>query len=511
MKHLTSPLKLLTSMLLVGTLAACSSSQQPVDEPVVDGHDYPASERTDKTFSYQGSSVSAPYYWLEQLNSEKTQQWVTQQQQFSQSRLAKLSASQFVKERLTELFNVVQVSAPIERNGKIFYLRNDGLQSQASLFMQADTNSPPIKVVDPTLIDSDGLTAITDFSVSPDATFIAYALSETGQDWSDWYIKNINTGEVLDEVISGTKFTNLSWYPDSKGFYYSRYPRLDDDYDDTTPVKVYYHSLNRQQSEDTPVQFDNQKPGINPYPQVTSDGQYLLLRVQQGPNQNSFYARPLADTQSDFKPILDTPGSEYKYLGSQQRHLYFYNSSTQGTGSVLRIPNGQWQTQETIIDEQKLPLAEAFMIGEQLITHYLQDAQSRIMTFNLQGNYLRELALPGFGSVTGFQGGPDTTQAFFKYSSFTRPGNVYRYQVQKQRTTLWQQSELPVDEERYVTRQVFVNTPDGTNIPVFLVHEKQLSLDGNNPVLLHSYGGFGQSLVPTYQADFMAWLELGGV
>ncbi|HAD47753.1 MAG TPA: S9 family peptidase, partial [Idiomarina sp.] len=99
-------------------------------------------------------------------------------------------------------------------NGKIFYLRNDGLQSQASLYMQTDLDSPPINVVDATQLDSSGLKAITRFSVSPNANYLAYAVSEVGSDWSAWYIKDLRSGEVLDEVITGTKFTNISWYPD---------------------------------------------------------------------------------------------------------------------------------------------------------------------------------------------------------------------------------------------------------------------------------------------------------
>lgn len=501
--------KLFSLCLLASVIGGCSVSKEPAPEAAYESLEYPNTPRSQQQVTLHDQTIATPYKWLEQLNSEQSQQWVTQQQLFSGQQLASLSATDFIKERLTELFNVVQISAPIEQNGKIFYLRNDGLQSQASLYMQTDLDSPPINVVDATQLDSSGLKAITRFSVSPNANYLAYAVSEVGSDWSAWYIKDLRSGEVLDEVITGTKFTNVSWYPDSKGFYYSRYPRTDDGYNEQVSVEVFYHKLNTPVDSDIQVSPGGYQPGVNPYPQVSSDGEYLLLRVQRGPSINNFYIRPLKQTTAEFKPIRLAAG-EHRYLGSRDNHLYFYSSQKDDTGQIVRVSNAEWDNAEVVIASQKLPLADAAIVGEQLFAHYLQDAQSRVMTFNLSGNYLRELALPGFGTVEGFVSGSDSSQTFFKFSSYTTPGNIYRYNADNQRTTLWHQSQLPVDDSRYQTEQVFVETSPGINVPVFLVHSKNAKQKGRGPLLLHTYGGFAQTLTPRYQPEFMAWLEMGG-
>lgn len=498
--------KLLSLCLLTGLVASCSVSQKP-SAPVTESDiAYPETERTQQQLTLHGKSVATPYHWLEHLNKENTQQWVAQQQQFAGQELAALDATDFIKERLTELFNIVRITAPIEQNGKIFYLRNDGLQSQSSLYMQSDFNSPPIKVVDSAQLDTSGLKAITRFSVSPNAEYLAYAVSAVGSDWNAWYVKDLSSGEVLDDVVTGTKFTNISWYPDNKGFYYSRYPRTADGYNDQASVEVYYHKLNTPVTADTQVTEDGYQPGVNPYPQVSSDGQYLLLRVQRGPSMNDFYARSLTNTSAAFEAIQLSAG-EHRYLGSKGEYLYFYSNQKNDTGRVVRVAQGSWDKPEVVIEPQQLPLADVAIVGEQLFAHYLQDAQSRVMTFNLNGDYLRELALPGFGTVDGFASGNHSSQTFFKFSSFTKPGNIYRYDAESQRTTLWHQSELPVDESRYQTQQVFIETSPGIQVPVFLVSSKK---NADGPLLLHTYGGFGQTLTPGYQPAFMAWLEMGG-
>lgn len=494
---------------ITSLLAGCASPQQPPMDSKPHASRYPQSVRANAQMVLHGELIPTPYQWLEQLDAESTQQWMQEQRRFTAKKLNALNANSFVKERITELFNVVQISAPVAQHEKIFYFRNDGLQNQPSLYMQQSVDSAPIKIVDAAQLDDNGLSAITQFSVSPNGNYLAYAVTEVGHDWSSWYIKDLNSGKLLNETISGTKFTHVSWYPDSRGFYYSRYPTQGNTFNDQLPVEVFYHQLGSSPNTDIKLTPSNVPATANPYPEVTSDGKYLLLRAQNGPNFNEFYIRPLKQPTAPFEQILTTPG-EHRYLGSHQGSLYFFSQHQGGTGRVISIRENHWQRQATIIEQQKLPLIDAALIDGQLITHYLQDAQSRVMTFDLSGNYLREVALPGFGTVSGFAGNANAKQTFFKFSSYTHPGNIYRYQPDSQHITLWYQSELPVNEARYQTHQVFVTVEDGTQIPVFLVQPKNRSNHDNSPLLLHAYGGFGRALTPSYRADFMAWLELGG-
>ncbi|RUO72751.1 prolyl oligopeptidase family serine peptidase [Idiomarina seosinensis] len=508
MKQLNRRVALTFSLLLT----ACSTQSPPEAEPKLDqGYAYPQTERQQHSQNYHGIAVEEPYRWLEAGHKASVSQWTSAQTKFADNYLQQLSANRFIKERLAELWNVEQTTAPIERGGKIFYLRNNGLQNQPILYLQEDLNAAPKIAVDPNAIDPTGLTAMVDFSVSPNGRYLAYALSSNGTDWKTWRIKDLNRQQLLDEAITGTKFTNISWYPDSKGFYYSRYPKTDNGYDDQESVEVYYHSLNSDQHSDIQVTEITEHPGENPYPEVSSDGKYLMLRVQQGPTRNAFYIRPLNKTKRPFQLILEQQVGNHQYLASYDGHLYFHSVADGGLGQIIRVSADNWQASEQVVAAQDYKLQSASIIGQQIFAHYLDDAHSRLITFDLSGKFLRELALPGLGTISGFNGDTSAKQTFFKFSSFTQPGKIYRYHVADQHTSLWRDEPLPVDPERYQTQQVVYRANDGTRIPMFLVSAKDTLLNGKNPTLLHGYGGFGQSLTPAYHAEFMAWLELGGV
>jgi prolyl oligopeptidase len=100
---------------------------------------------------------------------------------------------------------------------------------------------------------------------------------------------------------------------------------------------------------------------------------------------------------------------------------------------------------------------------------------------------------------------------FFLFHSFAYPVTVFRYDFETDKTEAVFRPTIQFDFSPYVTRQVFVTSKDGTQVPMFLVHRADLELDGANPTLLYGYGGFNISLTPTFAVSRLAWLDLGGV
>jgi prolyl oligopeptidase len=118
--------------------------------------------------------------------------------------------------------------------------------------------------------------------------------------------------------------------------------------------------------------------------------------------------------------------------------------------------------------------------------------------------------LPGLGSSNGLSGNPDEDEAYFSFSSFTRPVEIYRTSVRSGETELWSKVKLPIDPSRYTVEQVFYPSKDGTRVPMFLVHRRDLPRDGSTPFLLTGYGGFNISETPSFRSGLYAWLEAGG-
>ena len=491
-------------------LSACSSFEKEKEQP--EGP-YPETKTVEQQDNYHGTLVEDPYRWLEQNNKE-VESWVNEQNQLSTPALQEYSQFQNIKDRMTEIWNYEKVSTPFRYADRYFYFSNDGLQNQAVLYTMTDLSSAPDVLIDPNTFSDDGTVSLARINVSPQAKYVAYALSDGGSDWTQIKVRNIQSGKDTSDLIKGVKFSEVAWLPNERGFYYSRYPQKDDgSFDDSKPVSVYFHKLGTKQSEDELIFAFDKKPSWNPYPKISDDGQYLLVDVFKGYDANAVYVRPLAQEDAPFKGLFTAWDGQYQYVTSHNGKLYFKTTNGAPTGQVIAVDPEQPAPENwtEIIAPKTHTLKEVSAIGGQLFAHYLQSARSRVAIFDIEGTMLQELALPGIGSIDGFKGSHKAPDTFFTFKGFTEPGKVYRYQPEQQRTTLWYETEVPASLDQYTTEQVVYNSADGTEVPMFLVHHKDLELNGNNPTLLYGYGGFNISLTPGYDTTRVVWLEMGGV
>lgn len=146
-----------------------------------------------------------------------------------------------------------------------------------------------------------------------------------------------------------------------------------------------------------------------------------------------------------------------------------------------------------------------------MVADYLKDARSQVKLFSTSGEYVRDIEFPGIGTASGFGGKRTDTETFYLFSSYNRPAAICRFDMLTGKSTIFRQSKVQFDPSLYEVTQVFVPSKDGTKVPMFIVHKKDIKLDGNNPTILYGYGGFNISLTPAFSIGIAAWLEMGGV
>jgi prolyl oligopeptidase len=134
-----------------------------------------------------------------------------------------------------------------------------------------------------------------------------------------------------------------------------------------------------------------------------------------------------------------------------------------------------------------------------------------VKVFSPAGKLVRDVALPGIGTASGFNGRKSDTETFYSFSSFATPPSIFRYDMQSGASTLFRQSAVAFNPDDYEVKQVFCRSKDRTKVPMFITAKKGLKLDGNNPTLLYGYGGFNIPLTPQFSTARIAWLEMGGV
>ncbi|HYF35855.1 MAG TPA: prolyl oligopeptidase family serine peptidase, partial [Prosthecobacter sp.] len=422
-----------------------------------------------------------------------------------------------IRERLEEAWNYERTGVPFERGGKWFFTRNSGLQNQSVFYVADSLDSEPRVLLDPNQLSSDGTTSLTETSPSEDGKLLAYGISKAGSDWQEFRVKDIATGKDREDLIEWVKFSGASWAKDGSGFYYSRYPKPLPGAALTAANKhqtVYFHKLGTPQSADRLVYARQDHPdwGINAY--VTDDGHYLMFSVRLGtdPKKRVFY-QDLTAPDSKVVELLNDFDAAYNFIDNVGPLFYFHTDLDASRYRVIAIdvtkPNRKdWRE---IVPQASHKLESVSCVGGQLLCEYLRDARSAMKAFDMEGRLVREIDLPGIGTVGGFGGERQDKITHYAFTSFTTPGAIYRYDVATGSSTLWKQPKVDFDGSIYETRQVFATSKDGTRVPMFIVHRKGLKLDGSNPTLLYGYGGFDISLTPNFSIGRAIWLELGGV
>ncbi|MEM0896743.1 MAG: prolyl oligopeptidase family serine peptidase [Verrucomicrobiota bacterium] len=478
---------------------------------------YPETKRGNVVDNLHGIEVPDPYRWLEDDNSEETAAWVEAQNEVTFGYLGGIKERETIEERLTELWNYERYGTPWKRAGRYFFSRNSGLQNQSVVYTAESLDGEPRVLIDPNELSQDGTIALSDYEVSHDGMFVAYSLSRSGSDWIEWRVKNVETGEDLPDLVEWSKFSGAAWSVDSEGFYYSRYdaPKEGDELKGSNYYqKVFYHRLGTPQTEDELIyeRKDEAEWGFNAY--ATDDGNYLLIYVRSGAGgKNAIFSRDLRKEGAEVVELLPDFDARYSVVGNEGSLFWIRTDLDAPRGRLIAIDleKPARENWKSIIPESKDTLRSVRLVGGQFVAVYMKDAHSAVKRVALDGKVLGEIALPGIGTAGGFGGKRHHRETFYSFSSFTAPSTIYRYDFDKNESTLFRAPDLKFDPASFETRQVFYRSKDGTKVPMFIVHRKGLELAGRNPTLLYAYGGFNISILPRFSSSIIAWLEMGGV
>ncbi|MFA7229551.1 MAG: prolyl oligopeptidase family serine peptidase [Melioribacteraceae bacterium] len=475
---------------------------------------YPVSKKIDHVDDYHGTKIADPYRWLEDNNSKETAEWVENQNNVTQQFLSSIPYRGALKKRLTELWNYEKFSAPSKLGEYYTFSKNDGLQEQSIIYIQKGLSGAPEILLDPNKLSGDGSVSLAGLSFSNDNKFLTYGISRGGSDWREFYVMDVQSKQLIQDQIKWSKFSGTSWYKD--GFFYGRYdePKQGEELKQKNEFqKIYYHKLGTLQSEDKLIWEDKQNPKRLFGAGVTDDEKYMILSVSEGSsNSNLIYYKDLT-ADSPIIPIVDKFEARFGLIDNLDNIFLVFTNMNAPNNKLIAIDtkNPDKSNWKTIIPESKNVMQNVSLVGGRLIVTYLQDANSKISVYSIEGKYLYDVELPSVGTAGGFGGKKDDTETFYTFTSFAYPPTIFKYDVQKNKSELFRKSDVKFDPSRYETKQVFYKSKDGTKVPMFLVHKKGLKLDGNNPTLLYAYGGFNSATLPSFSVARIPLLDNGVV
>ncbi|MFV1449053.1 prolyl oligopeptidase family serine peptidase [Maribacter sp. HS] len=497
------------ALFAVALISSCKNESKP--EPII--VNYPVTAKVDTVDTYFGTEVKDPYRWLEDDRSPETEAWVKDQNKTTFGYLEKIPFRDDLKNRLEKLWNYEKLGSPFKKGDYTYFYKNDGLQNQYVVYRAKGDEEPEV-FLDPNTFSEDGTTSLAGLSFTKDGSLAAYLISEGGSDWRKAIILNAETKEVVEDTLVDIKFSGLSW-KGNDGLYYSSYdqPQGSELSAKTDQHKVYYHKLGTPQKNDELI-FGGTPTEKHRYigASVTEDNKYLLISASVSTSGNKLFIRNLEDPNGLLIPMVEDTESDNYVIDNVGSKLYIVTNRNAPNKKIVTVDASNPEAKNWV---DFIPETENVLNpntgGGYFFAEYMVDAISKVFQYDYEGKLIREVDLPGLGSVGGFGGEKEDKELYFSFTNYNTPGSTFKYDVESGIYELYWKPNIDFNPENYTSEQVFYSSKDGTKVPMIITYKKGTELNGKNPTILYAYGGFNVSVTPSFSIGNAVWMEQGGI
>ncbi len=466
----------------------------------------------------QGVEIIDNYRWLEALevDSPEVASWTTIQNDATRATLEKLSCRDALSKALEPWMTLGSIGAPRMTDMGYYYSERTGTQNQGVVRFRADLRGSAKTILDVNTLDAAGLTSLDWWTPNEQGTLMAFGISQQGSEMSELHVYDLALNAWIADEIPG-KVSLSGWMPDGKSFFYSG---LRDDKDPYSR-ETRFHRIGTSPRFD-PVVIKQTDPSRIPSVGPSIDGKWLIGTLSKGWQANDLWVADLAAwmqtgelTKIVLAEGLDGSFNPIDIIGDT---LYITTSFGTPKGSLVAInlnhpERANWKT---LIAERADMVLEGISLAKNMfVATWSKDVCTRFERFTQDGTLIGGIDLPGLGTA-GISTDHKRTEAFVSYTSYDAPRSVFSTDLKHPTAAspvlaVWETTKIPGDLSKYTVEQKRATSKDGTQVPMFIVHRKDLKLDGNNPTLLYGYGGFNVSLTPAFNPTIVPWLDAGGV
>jgi prolyl oligopeptidase len=483
----------LAGYLLAANIAAIMSAQTTP----------PKTHQENFSESFHGQRIIDPYHWLENSSSKATREWIDAQNRYSQAVLNSLPAHATIFAQLSRMLRHDRVDLPMLRNGYYYFGKQAAEQDLQCFYRRKATGGPDELLIDPHPLSKDHTISTSTFDVSDDGKLIAYGVRQGGQDETDLRILDVGSRRDLPDHLPSALYTGFAFNKDGRGFYYSVGIR-------DKGKRVYHHVIGSDPSRDSEAFGKGFGSDAWIEPTVSENGRYLLITVQHGWAKGDLYIQDL-QANGPIRPIVT--GSDAKFDPAFCGDFLIVRTNLKSPKyRILRIDlhKPAQENWREIVPASHDSIEAFSVVGGKLFVRYLHDVVSRIKSFSVDGVFIGDVSFPDMGAG-GLYGRADQREGVLYFSSYTLPYSIYLYDTSNGERKLWYRDNVPFQKERFETKQIWYPSKDGTRIPMFIVHRKDLQIHGDTPTILYGYGGFDVSITPFFNPSAAWWIEHGGI
>ena len=492
-------------------------------------NNYPVTSKDTLSDIYFNQVIKDPYRWMETPDSPKLIDWLAKQKKLTKAEQHKqYNVSELEHQFLTIYYKTKKKNLYKENNKntkhkKYSFKYEYGSSKRTRNLMYKKYGQDNYK----TLVnskhfksDADDNPIIKDYKVNDENTFVAVNISHSGSDWMETCFFNLETGDQLPDKLKYLRIgSNLIWA--DSGIYYDRYNKPKPGralLDKAKGQRFCYHKLNDSQSNDKVLYYNPDTTGSYSFYYFKSNDRFFFYHYYKYKGK-WLKALSVSDINPDcffLRNFLIYPNSDTVELNISiiRGDSVFINTSWGApNGRVLLANVNKLNQLSEFIPEYDIVLESFSILGkDKYVGLYRNNGRNIALFFDRHGKMIKKLSFPVGKRVSQlYENDTSATYTKFSVSSFYVPKQWYRLSFKDLQTNPYESVSIPYDFDALETRYVEYASKDGTMIPMYITCFKKTKLDGNNPVILYGYGGYGITIEPFYNSAMITWLINGGI
>ena len=470
----------------------------------------PKAKIEEHTTSIHGIELKDNYFWLRGKEKPEVIEYLKAENAYKDSMTA--HTNDFQKELYDEMvarINETDLSVPVKNGDYYYYSRTvqgknypiycrkkGNLEAAEEILLDANTEAEGKKYF-----------SLGAFKISPNHNMLAYSVDSDGSEYYDIFFKNLETGEVSEDVILKTGGT-VVWANDNATVFYTMLDKAH------RPHQLQRHQINEKGST-LIYQEDDERYFLGA--SKSKDDAYVYLNLGSKITDETHFLDANHPT-SEFKIFAPRKQGE-EYDITHHKGKFYITTNANALNFKVMVTDAENTSRENwkeyIPHDDKVLVSSVEAFENHLVVYHRKDGLKQIKVVNLATNENHDITFPEPVYTYSGSSNPDfkSNSIRMTYSSLITPRTVYDYNLDTREFDEKKVYEVQggYNKDDYETKRIFATASDGTKVPISIAYKKGIELNGENPCYLYGYGSYGSNLDPYFSTIRLSLMDRGFV
>ncbi len=496
-------IRIMLLILAVWTIQSCKTSTSM---------EAPVAAKKPQELTKHGHTRIDNYYWLRERENPEVIAYLEAENAYRESVMK--GTEQFQQELFDEIVGRIKQddeSVPYKENGYFYYTRYEEGKEYPIFCRKKESLEAAEEVLADVneMAEGYGYYQVGGLSVSPDNRYMAIGIDTLSRRKYTIYIKDLQTGEMLEDQIPLTT-GGSSWASDSRTLFYTQKD------DETLRSKAVFRHVRGEDASGDVLVYEETDETFSTVVYKTKSKKYLVI--------GSF-----STLTTEFRVLsADNPEGAFKVIQPRERgleynishfgdHFYIITNLEAINFRLMKTPvdrTGKENWEEVIAHREDIFLEGLEIFKDYLVLEERKEGLIglRVIPWDGSTEHYLDMGEEVYSASVSVNPEFDSQLLRYRYSSLTTPNSVYDYHMETREKTLLKQDEVlggGFNPANYEAKRIYASADDGKKIPMSIVYRKDMERDGSNPTLLYGYGSYGHTMDPGFRSYRLSLLDRG--